>query len=119
MTADIGARPSTAPSSALQTINSLRERLVLFLWAGGLGLILYSLYDMPSPAQHPLDIDSAHLDFVGAAKIDLASQHLNLRGDAGKRQERWQPYLEEEARAISMLNNPFGWFSEELYFSNK
>ena len=118
-------RTSNSSSSATlpDLMDGLRLRLLLALWAGVLVLVLSALYDLPTNST------SSTLVASGEPSTTWTSLHRgNLRGTApstilsrsaqssniiaSETATRislvsWRPFLEEEARTIDMLSQPF------------
>ena len=114
-------RNSSSSSATLPDLmDGLRLRLLMALWAGVLVLVLSALYDLPTNSS------SSRASGEEPSTTSMHLPHNNLRGTAtsttlvsgskssniSSEQSRisfvsWRPILEEEARAIDMLSQPF------------
>lgn len=93
MTAAATVSNNTTPST-MTTIDLVRERLILLLWAGSLCLVLKALYDLPTTTTTITTAENPHL-----RGTPQQQQHYSSLAN-------WQPLLEEESRATNMLQSP-------------
>jgi hypothetical protein len=109
----------------LNTIDRIRERLILLLWSGSLFFLLYAIYEMPfSHHENPVGGSSTttttsssfHAPATGVVSghYHYHDRHHHLRGSVNQesstsslgptyQQLEPKPFLEEESRAIDML----------------
>ena len=126
MTPDRTSNSNSSSSAILPDLmDGLRLRLLLALWAGVLVLVLSALYDLPTNSTSSSLVASGEPSTTWTNNLHRG----NLRGTApstilsssAKSSNiiasettttrislvSWRPFLEEEARTIDMLSQPF------------
>jgi len=108
---------NSSSSSMAELMDRLRERLFLSCWAGGLFLVLYAIYDLPTasistvgaasssasdyqPPPHPYYLRRGNSNHSRPALLASSSS------SSSSSRIKWVPLLEEEARAIDMIREP-------------